>query len=557
MNTNQSSSSAKELKLDVKSFGLNQETINKISDLVVKDTLVKKHLDGTRNRLLWFEFIDPEDEFSKNRNEDSPPSHFRITFYDYTNNRTIFVKGALEEEDKPKILDIEESNVQPLPNKEEFEEALQIFRQDKKISMLLDNQQIQIYPPMPPLLNKELPDGSIQRTINIGVISKNSINRNSNNENRELVHEIVGINMIDQTILRFENHAPSNSLARDSTCGLPYSAQSTAQGIAGQIRVTVKQGNTVLWKFLAVRPAASSGTNGSGIELRYVDYRGKRVLYRAHVPILNVKYNQDACGPYRDWQNEEGMIHANGADIGSSGFRLCSSPATTILDTGSDVGNFLGVAIYVKGQEVILVSEMEAGWYRYISEWRLHSNGTIRPRFGFTAVNTSSCVCNTHHHHAYWRFDFDIHTASNNRVKEYNDPPLIGSSSKWHTIKYEIKRFRDPSRKRKWRVEHIDRDKGYDIVPGSDDGISTSSPDWPYPRGDLWILRYRGTEIDDGSIAIGPPYEAQLDRFINGESTKGKDIVVWYGAHFTHDVSSEPHGSHGHIVGPKLVPVNW
>jgi hypothetical protein len=29
---------------------------------------------------------------------------------------------------------------------------------------------------------------------------------------------------------------------------------------------------------LVNRPAGSSGTNGSGIELRYVDYRDKRVL---------------------------------------------------------------------------------------------------------------------------------------------------------------------------------------------------------------------------------------------------------------------------------------
>ena len=38
-----------------------------------------------------------------------------------------------------------------------------------------------------------------------------------------------------------------------------------------------------------------------------------------------------------------------------------------MLDTGSDTGNSLGVAIYVKGQQVVLVSEMEAGWYRYVS----------------------------------------------------------------------------------------------------------------------------------------------------------------------------------------------
>ena len=48
-------------------------------------------------------------------------------------------------------------------------------------------------------------------------------------------------------------------------------------------------------------------------------------------------------------------------------------------------------------EEVVLVSEMEAGWYRYISEWRLHSNGTIKPSFGFSTVD-NSCFCNPHHH---------------------------------------------------------------------------------------------------------------------------------------------------------------
>jgi len=29
----------------------------------------------------------------------------------------------------------------------------------------------------------------------------------------------------------------------------------------------------------------------------------------------------------------------------------------------------------------VLVSEMSAGWYRYVSEWRFHADGTIQPRF--------------------------------------------------------------------------------------------------------------------------------------------------------------------------------
>jgi Cu2+-containing amine oxidase len=269
---------------------------------------------------------------------------------------------------------------------------------------------------------------------------------------------------------------------------------------------------------------------------------------------LNVKYDGNACGPYRDWQDQEGMIQATGADV-APGFRLCSAPATTILDTGSDTGNYLGVAIYVQGQEVVLVSEMEAGWYRYVSMWRLHTDGTIRPRFGFSAVQ-SSCVCNVHHHHAYWRLDFDIRTAANNIVREFNDPILVGNSN-WHDKNYEIRRPRDPSRKRRWRVENKSTGDAYDIVPGASDGVATTEPDWPFPRGDVWILRYRGTEIDDGVAAVGPPYEAGIDTWVNGEAVNGADVVVWYGAHFTHNIAGEPPGHFGHIVGPDLKRVRW
>jgi hypothetical protein len=73
------------------------------------------------------------------------------------------------------------------------------------------------------------------------------------------------------------------------------------------------------------------------VELRFVDYRGKRLLYRAHVPILNVKYDGDACGPYRDRQDYEGMFQAIGTDP-VPGFRVCPGPATTILESGSDLG---------------------------------------------------------------------------------------------------------------------------------------------------------------------------------------------------------------------------
>ena len=518
------------LALKITSFGITAETANSLARTVGKHRSVQVFLRGTRSRLLTFELLDaPESETKPPRA--TPQDRFRATFFDYTNNRTIFADGSFA---KPGAVDVSKSNLQPRPTPEEFDDAVRIVMEDRELGQALRSQQLRPYRPMPPLIGEELADGTIERVVAVGLLPAEGGKG----------HEIVGVNLIRSELVRFEKtprgRAPLTSAAHNPICGLPDAGQA--------------------WKFLAVRPTASSGTNGSGVELRFVDYKGKRVLYRAHVPILNVKYDpipgrpQGACGPYRDWQNQEGMIQAVGTDP-APGFRLCSAPATTILDTGSDTGNFLGVAIFVQGQEVVLVSEMEAGWYRYVSEWRFHTDGTIRPRFGFSAVQ-SSCVCTTHHHHAYWRLDFDLRTAGNNLVREFNDPPLFGSS-KWHDKNYEIRRPRDPSRKRKWRVENKATGEAYDIIPGHDDGVSTAEPDSPFGRGDVWIVRYHGGEIDDGVAAVGPPYEADIARFVNGEAINGQDVVVWYGAHFTHDVQAEPPGGHGHRVGPDLKLVKW
>jgi hypothetical protein len=133
----------------------------------------------------------------------------------------------------------------------------------------------------------------------------------------------------------------------------------------------------------------------------------------------------------------------------------------------------------------------------------------------------------------------------------------LAAGSKWHDKDYEIRRPpRDASHKRKWRVVNKATGKGYDVIPGPHDGGATQGSDWPFGRGDVWILLYRGSEIDDGVAAIGPPYEAGLDAWLNGEPINGADVVVWYGAHFTHDIGHEEPGEFGHLVGPDLKPVN-
>lgn len=533
-----------ELKVKITTEGPSPNIFRDLSASLLGHASLRESLTKTRSRLLSLETLEAEDKSGSSTRAPAQSNRFRATIYDYSNNRVLRAEGDLTNQRR---LTVTELSQQPPPTSEEFDEAVSILAKDVGIGPSLRGKRVRPYRPMPPIISSTQPDGRNERTVSVGLIPTNGQGR----------HEIVGVNMIRQSVVRFERGAPDTARADPSICGQPDATQpTTTKGVPGQAWVTVTQGRTVLWKFLVVRPSASSGTNGSGVELRFVDYRGKRVLYRAHVPILNVKYKGDACGPYRDWQFEEGMIQANGADV-APGFRLCPTPAKTIFDTGSDTGNFLGTAIYVEGQEVVLVSEMQAGWYRYISMWRLHADGTIRPRFGFSAV-TSSCVCNVHYHHVYWRLDFDIRTPGNNIVREFNNPCLPGiCPSNWHNKDFEIMRPRDPARHRKWRVQNSVTGEAYEIIPGPEDGEAATFPDAPFGRGDLWFLRYRPTEIDDGSIATGPPFEAGLNDFINGESLKNQDVVVWYAGHVVHDVASEPPGEFGHICGPELKPVNW
>ena len=456
-----------------------------------------------------------------------------LIIYDYTNNRTLNVISNVENN---KILDISINNRQPTPSNEEFEEAIIILKEkDEQIKNHLETGELIPYRPMPPIIKDKLSDGSIERTINIGL-------RPHGNKNQ--IHEIVSVNMITRVIIKYDKRAPPRSSAGIDLCGYPDARQEiSGRRLRGKVNIIISHGNTELWNFIATRPSSSSGTNGSGIELQNVFYKGELILNQAHAPILNVLYDDgplecNGCGPYRDWQYDEGHIQAQGKDQ-INGFMYCDNPAKTILDTNDDQGNFMGVAVFLDNDQVKLVSELEAGWYRYISEWGFSIDGIIKPRFGFGAV-WNSCTCCDHHHHVYWRFDFGMGNA-NHVVQEYNDPPIM--SSNWHTIKYETMRDRDYQKNRKWSISASN--KKYELIPGPHDGIADE-----YARGDVWFLKFKQNEIDDGIRRISTRTEAEIDRFVNDELIENEHIICWYGAHYDH----LSFNSGSNTIGPNIVP---
>ncbi len=295
-----------------------------------------------------------------------------------------------------------------------------------------------------------------------------------------------------------------------------------------------------VWSLCWSPPDSSSGIDGSGLELYKVFYKGKQVFRRAHLPVMNVIYDPGGCGgrdrSYRDWQNQLRAFEAN--NILQPGYAEPTRPPKTVCDhPGTDAGRFSGVAVEKKADQLILTTQMRAGWYRYTQKWIFLQDGTILPRIGFSAVN-NRCITNPHTHNAYWRFDFDINGRAVDAIDEFNNVS-------WTNISTEANRYK--AKTRKWRV--IDRvtKRGYELIPGSGDGTADA-----FAVADVWALHYNRNEIDDGGAFTGSD-QAQINKYINDQSLNRQDVVLWYRAGHRHD-----NGINCTFVGPTLKPLgSW
>ena len=282
-----------------------------------------------------------------------------------------------------------------------------------------------------------------------------------------------------------------------------------------------------VWTLTWVTPDQSVGVDGSGLQLTSVLYKGKQVLHMAHLPVLNVLYDLGGCGDsylsHRDWQTGLRAFEATN-EISPCRAEPATSPKTVCDHPGVDSGSFAGVTVEKKADQLILTTQMQAGWYRYIQKWFFFPDGTIQARFYFTAIN-DYCVSKPHYHQAYWRFDFDIEGAGDDLIEEYN------TVTGWKALSFETSRRKNFAASRKWRVRNQATGRGYEIIPESDDDIADA-----WAVADMWALRYHDTEFDDGGATPGPVGNAaHMNNYLDGESIKGQHDVLWYRSGRHHD----------------------
>src|SRR5919112_322551 len=196
-----------DVQINIERSGPGPEVIDEVSQAIAEHASVQEQLSETRSRLLSVELLDP---VGADKADGLEPDRYRATTYDYTNNRVILTTGSLD--DIQGSMEVSESGEQPLPAREEFLEAVEILQEDPDLGPKIREQSVEPQPAMPPLLTEPArPDGRIERTLAVLLLPRSD----------EASSEIVGVNMIDRTVLRFPERAPSGALANHTTCGVP------------------------------------------------------------------------------------------------------------------------------------------------------------------------------------------------------------------------------------------------------------------------------------------------------------------------------------------------
>ncbi|MEJ5295346.1 MAG: hypothetical protein WHT28_08895 [Fimbriimonadales bacterium] len=456
-----------------------------------------------------------------------------LILYDYTNN-----VGYRVEADFPYAKRVELTLLKEQPDtfsEVEYQEAVQILASDPKFGEPLRRGIAFCSPGMPPVITQSLPSvwerfdpipvgkpAPSHRTVSVLMHFRPG-------SGREGEVGVFAIDMVDQRVAAL---GTGESDFFPAACNGPASGGGCSGGGGSEWQALAWPASNPVWQMLVRRPSGTTSDQnyGAGVELRDVYYNGRLVLRRGGMPVLNVFYDGNSCGPYRDWLYSETCFKCTGTDLGN-GLRFAApgQKAITICDDANDSGNFRGVGVYEDPDtgELVLITECSAGWYRYITGWRFHPAGILKPRFQY-GYTDSSCVCYGRLHNGYWRLHFAL-DGQGGLVVEETDMPYTDPRARWMPIRIEARRYRPQNRRhRYWRVRKLSTGFTATFVPGPKDGFFETNNTG---EADFWVLAYHANGSGDGELIGSSGSFANISQYVNGERTYNADLVVWYGVH--------------------------
>jgi hypothetical protein len=271
--------------------------------------------------------------------------------------------------------------------------------------------------------------------------------------------------------------------------------------------------------------------NDEGLVIRNVFWKNVKVLHKASLPVIRVKYRGGAqdidsgCGPYRD-------------RISSGNLSKFSGQFTNVVSRQFNNGTLLEIAVFA-----------EIGGYDLYQAYYFHKSGRLEPM-----LYSSGWSChdnqheNDHKHHPYWRLDFDVETTAN-RVRHARTDANNNMSFAQYSSESG---FTVPSGTKNivWTVSNNASGRVVQIrSPGNELADANGSPWFGFAVRDVGVRRYHFSEDQSWPFST----DSQLGFFTPVEVTEDQDVVFWSMGHLSHtwsqaDVNHPDWHSRGWIV---------
>lgn len=308
--------------------------------------------------------------------------------------------------------------------------------------------------------------------------------------------------------------------------------------------------------------------NNAGLSIRNVDFQGERVLYKGSLPVIRVKYAEDAChcsptdpfssdcqreverlcgcGPYAD---QIFWIFADPNDPHAHGLvpvpdcdnrRVCQRSFEYFDPVTHKRFEWLEISVY-----------MRVGGYHIYQAWFLSSDGQLQPTIfskGLTCtvqVDINPWVKN-HTHHPYWRFDFDVNGPCDDQIFVWDGGrPNEGWGAGWHEYPHELNDVKNESTGRVWFVRDNPTGHGVWVFPGIRPGPGDGTAD-------SWSRLDIGARLYDYKQDEPWPFDVGELGYNNSKDMRETDVVLWYVSHMYHNVL-QGNQNIFHISGPDII----
>jgi hypothetical protein len=286
---------------------------------------------------------------------------------------------------------------------------------------------------------------------------------------------------------------------------------------------------------------------GSGLEVWWADFHGRRVLWRGTQPFAIVPYHRPVVEPqppeytYKDGINPQcggapftALQHTAPNSIApwlSSAFDAATDTDAVHVDV-EPAGDF-------SPQTLVIAAKFQCGWYQYVHRWEFDAYGDIHATIGMGGALNPYAKDASHVHHMYFRLDLDIDGFGTDVFEafdhaNFNHPAGDG----WKTMAAQGRFLTDPPGARKFRVRDLTSASNLGALRSYEIELPQVAGTDGYSTGDIWATVYRGDSVQQGTdVGFDCTDKALESSYAQGplDTVNGSDVVLWIAIRHHHE----------------------